>query len=250
MEQPVTADMPGNSPMTRSFALLRRAFLAFLLLPLTAMAAESVCFGTLSNGRLEGGVKLPEQGANFQSYSTVAGLAGRTYVHSRVARVVEDAYAELAKAMPDAVFVYGETGWPSGGRFQPHRTHQNGLSVDFFVPVRNAAGQSVPIPTSPTTRFGYDLEFDAQAKLGELSIDFAALAEHLHQLNLAAKKHKAPIARVIFDPAYFAPLFAAPKGPLIRNLPYMKGKPWVRHDEHIHVDFAIPCRPLRGKPTG
>lgn len=23
----------------------------------------------------------------------------------------------------------------------------------------------------------------------------------------------------------------------------MKGRPWVRHDEHYHVDFALPCKP-------
>jgi penicillin-insensitive murein endopeptidase len=221
-----------------------KIFLALLWLPMTALSAESACYGTVSNGRLEGGVKLPEDGANFRSYSSAASLAGRTYVHSRVARVVEDAYAGLAQALPDTVFVYGETGWKSGGRFRPHRTHQNGLSVDFFVPVRNAAGSSVPIPTSPVTRFGYDLEFNSAAQLGEMSIDFTALAEHLHQLNLAAKKHRAPIALVIFDPAYFEQLFAATRGPMIRDLPYMKGKPWVRHDEHIHVDFAVPCQKL------
>jgi len=222
----------------------RQILVALLWLPIAALSTESVCFGTVSNGRLEGGVKLPDEGANFRSYSAVAGLAGRTYVHSRVARVVEDAYAGLAKALPDTVFVYGETGWRTGGRFRPHRTHQNGLSVDFFVPVQNAAGKSVPIPTLPTTRFGYDLEFDADARLGDLSIDFTALAEHLYQLDLAARNHGAPIALVIFDPAYFDQLFAAPRGPSIRHLPFMKGKPWVRHDEHIHVDFTVPCREL------
>jgi len=25
----------------------------------------------------------------------------------------------------------------------------------------------------------------------------------------------------------------------------MKAKPWVRHDEHYHVDFAVPCKTLR-----
>ena len=27
---------------------------------------------------------------------------------------------------------------------------------------------------------------------------------------------------------------------------FMKGKPWVRHDEHYHVDFAAPCKPHSG----
>lgn len=219
-------------------------FLAAILAPLAASAAESVCFGKVSNGRLEGGVKLQGEGPNFSAYSTAAVLAGRTYVHSRVAKIVEEAYLALSKVRPDTVYVYGETGWRAGGRFRPHRTHQNGLSVDFFVPVLDRSGKSVPIPTSPTTRFGYDLEFDAEARVDDLSIDFPALAEHLHQLNVAAKRNQSAIALVIFDPAYLDRLFATPRGKDIRSMPFMKGKPWVRHDEHIHVDFAVACRDL------
>ncbi len=223
----------------------RLAILLALLFPLAAEATESVCFGRTSNGRLERGVRLANEGPNFSPYSSLAVAAGRTYVHSRVATIVEDSYAALEKALPDTVFVYGETGWRNGGRFRPHRTHQNGLSVDFFVPVLNQAGSSVPIPTLPTTRFGYDLEFNASGRLDELQIDFGALAEHLYQLDVAAKRNKAPIALVIFDPTYFDRLFATPRGDQIRSLPFMKGKPWVRHDEHFHVDFAVPCRALQ-----
>jgi penicillin-insensitive murein DD-endopeptidase len=224
---------------------LRNLLLAGCFLPFAAFGAESVCFGKVSNGRLEAGVKLPAEGVNFYPYSSLAVTAGRTYVHSRVAKIVEESYAALAKSMPETVFVYGETGWRSGGRFQPHRTHQNGLSVDFFVPVLNHEGKSVPIPTFPTTRFGYDLEFNAAAQLDGLRIDFVALAEHLYHLNLAAKRNKSAIALVIFDPAYLDRLFATPRGAKIRSLPFMKGQPWVRHDEHIHVDFAVPCRELK-----
>jgi penicillin-insensitive murein DD-endopeptidase len=218
--------------------------IALTLMPMAAIALDSTCFGSVSNGRLENGVKLPPSGNNFTSYSYTASVAGRTYVHSQVAKVLEDSYRNLEKALPKTVFVYGETGWSNGGRFRPHRTHQNGLSVDFFVPVKNMDGASVPIPTSPTTRFGYDLEFDAQAKLGNLTIDFPALAEHLYQLNLSATKLQTPIKLVIFDPDYLDKLFATPRGAAIRSLPFMKGKPWVRHDEHFHIDFDIPCQKL------
>jgi penicillin-insensitive murein endopeptidase len=224
---------------------LRLGCLVLSIAPLFAAAAESVCFGKVSNGRLEGGVKLPTDGPNFTAYSALAATAGRTYVHSRVARIIEDSYSALSVSRKSTFYVYGETGWRNGGRFRPHRTHQNGLSVDFFVPVLDRTGKSVPIPTTPTSRFGYDLEFDADARLGDLQIDFPALAEHLHQLNLAAKRHKSAIALVIFDPAYLDRLFETPHGAAIRSLPFMKAKPWVRHDEHFHVDFAVPCRELK-----
>ncbi len=217
------------------------------VVPASTRAAESQCFGSVSNGRIEGSVKLPVRGSNFSTYSTIAATVGRTYVHSRVAEIITTAYAALSTQAPAIAYVYGETGWPSGGSFRPHRTHQNGLSVDFFVPVRDQAGQSVPLPTSPTTRFGYDIEFDAYAGFAEYTIDFPAIAEHLYQLHVAAKAQGAGIALVIFEPQFLPKLFATPRGPYLKaNLPFMKGQAWVRHDEHYHVDFAIPCKPVGG----
>ena len=208
-----------------------------------AFATDSQCFGTVSKGRIEGSVKLPTSGANFSAYSTLAATAGRTYVHAKVADIITASYSALQAANPSTTYVYGETGWPSGGSFRPHRTHQNGLSVDFFVPVRNAQGKSVPLPGSIGNRFGYDLEFNAAARYGEYGIDFPAMAEHLYQLHVAAKARGAGIALVIFDAPYLPRLFATPRGAYLKeNLNFMKGKPWVRHDEHYHVDFAIPCK--------
>jgi len=210
-------------------------------------AADSQCFGTVSKGHIEGSVKLPASGPNFSAYSTLAATAGRTHVHAKVAEIMIASYSALQAASPATTYVYGETGWPSGGRFRPHRTHQNGLSVDFFVPVRDAQGKSVPLPTSLTSRFGYDLEFNADAKYGEYSIDFPAIAEHLYQLHVAAKARSTGIALVIFDAPFLPRLFATPRGAYLQaNLNFMKGKPWVRHDEHYHVDFAIPCKPDAG----
>lgn len=227
-------------PTRRLFALLPLAWPA-----LPAQAAESVCFGRPGAGRLEGGVALPASGPNFSSYSRLATGLGRTHVHSRVARVVVEAFAQLQRERPQTVYVIGESGWPRGGRFRPHRTHQNGLSVDFMVPVLDANGRSVPLPTPATKRFGYDLEFDAQARLGELRIDFPALAALLGALRQAAQTQGVGIAKLIFDTAYLPRLFATEQGAALRQqLPFMMGKPWVRHDEHFHIDFDIPCRPL------
>src|SRR5215510_12361885 len=171
-----------------------------LVLATSTQAGESTCYGTVSKGRLENGVRLPTSGPNFSAYSSLAANLGRTYVHSTVREVVVAAYAALEKSAPGKVFVYGETGWPSGGRIRPHRTHQNGLSVDFFVPIRDRSGQSVPIPTSVTNRYGYDIEFDKDGRFEEYTIDFEVMAEHLYQLHVAATARNVGIALVIFDP--------------------------------------------------
>jgi penicillin-insensitive murein DD-endopeptidase len=98
-------------------------------------ADESMCYGTPEKGRLGHGVQLPPEGKNFQAYSWLGDQIGRTYVHSKVRDVVISSYEALEGSAPETIYVYGETGWPSGGRFRPHKTHQNGLSVDFMVPI-------------------------------------------------------------------------------------------------------------------
>lgn len=217
------------------------AALFALCLAASAAASASRCHGKVSNGSLEHGVQLPDAGANFSAYSTLATGMGRNYVHGEVALIMLDAWRALESAAPGALYVYGETGSAHGGRFRPHRTHQNGLSVDFFVPVRDAKDRPARLPTPATQRFGYDIEFDRDARYGAYRIDFAAMAEHLYQLDQAARARGRGLALVIFDPAYLPRLFDTPRGPALRKLHFMQGKPWVRHDEHYHVDFAIPC---------
>lgn len=216
-------------------------------LPLWASAAESICYGTPSKGRIEGAVQIPESGSNFVPYSSLGVSLGRTYVHSKVERVVTAAYSALAQSQPSKIFMYGESGWASGGRIKPHRTHQNGLAVDFMVPVRNSRGKSVPLPTSLTNKFGYSIEFNAAARYNDLSIDFEAIAEHLYAIHTAAQQNGVRVARVIFEPAYIPKLHATQRGAFIKqNIKFMQGQAWVRHDEHYHIDFSVPCKPLQG----
>ncbi len=241
--------------MGRVFVMRARALLAFCLpaacLPAACLlaaanaAAGSECFGTVGKGRLTGAVQLPAKGDNFVAYSSVGITMGRTWLHADVRDIAVDAYAALARSTPNVVYEYGETGLAGGGRMRPHRTHQSGTSVDFMVPVRNRKGVSIPLPASATKQFGYGWEFDDAGRAGELQIDFDAMAEHLLELKLAAERHHIAIEKVIFDPRLTVLLLRTRRGPeLARTLPFMRQKPWIRHDEHYHVDFAVPCRPL------
>ncbi|MGI9332924.1 MAG: penicillin-insensitive murein endopeptidase [Gammaproteobacteria bacterium] len=211
--------------------------------------SQSTCFGTAANGRLIDAVRLPGAGENFRSYSVLANLLGRTYVHSRVRQAVVAAYAELALTSPDVVFVYGETGLAAGGQFKPHKTHRNGTSVDFMVPVRDARSASIPLPTHALNKYGYSLEFDRHGRLGKFRIDFEAMAEHLDALDRAARHAGISIRRVIFDPQLQPALVATGAGrALARRLRFSSKRSWVRHDEHYHVDFSVPCRALSEWP--
>jgi penicillin-insensitive murein endopeptidase len=220
----------------------RAAVLVALLA--TSANAASLCFGTPDHGELRDGCQLPRDGANFSPYSSLGVAAGRTYVHCAVAAVFADAFKQLATSRPDLRFVYGESGFARGGQFKPHKSHQNGLSVDFFVPVRDREGRSVPVPTSLLNRWGYDLEFSSRGMSDELVIDFDAIALHLAALNSAARSHHIGIHRIFFDTQLQQRLHRSRHWPQISSLPFSTRQGWWRHDEHYHVDFRVPCQPL------
>lgn len=214
-----------------------------LLLMGQGLAGESVCYGTTGQGRLENGVKLPVQGNNFVAYGRLPALAGRTHVHSTVRDVIVAAYRMLEQEQPGKVYKYAETGFREGGPFKPHKTHQNGLSVDFMVPVLDQEGNSVHLPTHPFNRFGYDIEFDGRGRYGEWSIDYEALAAHIVALHKAAQQHRIGIWRVIFEPQLVPYLMETRYADYLRRHIAIPMQPsWVRHDEHYHVDFAVPCQ--------
>lgn len=204
--------------------------------------AGSTCYGTTSDGRIEGAVKLPASGENFEAYSSVLRLAGRTYVHSDVERIVIAAYRALEQEQPGKVFKYAETGLKKGGEFEPHKTHRNGLSVDFMVPVVDRQGRSVHLPTNVLNKYGYAIEFDAQGVFDEYTIDWEAMAAHIVALHGQAVAQGFELWRVIFDPELQPKLLATKYGAyLAENVEFSTRRSWVRHDEHYHVDFEIPC---------
>jgi penicillin-insensitive murein endopeptidase len=236
---------------------MRRVLIAACLLPVLAAAGfaayvgwlgidggrPSVCRGSVSGGSLERGRRLPYSGENYRAYSFLGFLLGRTFVHESVRNAMRDAYAQLSKNQPELRFVYAESGWPWGGRFAPHRTHANGTVADFHVPVRTLDGQVAELPTSPFNQFGYAVEFDATGRAGSHRIDFEAMGLHLLALEQAARAHGIRIQRVIFD-VRLQPRLAAtgPGAQVMRRIAFNKQQAWVRHDEHYHVNFDVPCK--------
>ncbi|VAW33866.1 conserved hypothetical protein [hydrothermal vent metagenome] len=214
-----------------------------LLLNSSAIADESVCYGTTSKGRLEGGVQLPSEGNNFVSYSKTAEIVGRTYVHSKVKEIMLASYQQLETEAPGKVFKYAETGFKEGGQFKPHKTHRNGLSVDFMVPVIKANGDSDHLPTHYFNKLGYSIEFDSAGKYDKYEIDYEALAAHIVSLHKMAIEKGVDLWRVIFDPKLQPYLMRTKYGEYLnKHIQFSKKRSWVRHDEHYHVDFEVPCQ--------
>lgn len=163
-------------------------------------------------------------------------------MHGSVRNAVLASYASVAKRRPELRYLYAEGSWPWGGRIWPHRTHANGTSLDFHVPVRTGDGKISELPASVFNRLGYSITFDNAGRSGDLQIDFEAMALHLAALDRAARENGISISRVIFDSQLQRRLFATEAGSQLSSRMSFKGEAWVRHDQHYHVDFDLPCR--------
>ena len=227
----------------KNYRCLCLVLILFLSNIVSVSALESICYGTTSNGKLEHSVQLPDSGKNYKSYSQAAALLGRTYVHSKVNEIIIAAYQFLEKEQTGKVYKYAETGFKEGGNFKPHKTHKNGLSVDFMVPVLDEDGKSVHLPTHAFNKWGYSIEFDTLGRFENLRIDYDALAAHIVALDKMAKARGVGIWRVIFDPKLQPYLLKTKYETYIKkNIKLSKKRSWVRHDEHYHVDFQIKCK--------
>lgn len=201
---------------------------------------ESVSVGGVADGRIEGAHVIPPWGEGYTTYSVLGSALGRQYVDGRVRDALLEAFAVRARAEPGRVFVVGETGWPRGGRFRPHHTHRNGRSVDLFVPLQDEGGTFPSLGIGPWNRFGYSLEFDEQGRLADLSIDFEALAALLLEIDRQAAERELRLEKIILTPEYVPLLLQTESGRQLGRLAdLLTRKPvWVRHDEHIHIDFG------------
>jgi penicillin-insensitive murein endopeptidase len=205
---------------------------------------QSQCFGSVKSGRLAYGVYLPFSGENFRAYSFPGWLVGRANTHTKVRDIILATYQALFISHPDLKFTYGEISWPWGGRLWPHVTHRNGEAVDFFVPIIDKrSGKSDFFPSSVFNKLGYNFEFDASGRSQSYDIDYVALAVFLRELKRQSEKANIPLRLVIFAPALQKILFRTEEGAdLNAELHFSKKPSWVRHDEHIHVVFDLPCK--------
>lgn len=204
---------------------------------------ESSSIGSVSNGKLIHPGLLPFSGANFICFDTSSYLNGRTFMHTRVEKTMLETYHELYNLHPHHQFVYMECSNKQGGKIFPHRTHQNGMSVDLMSPLIKKGKPYSDLNTIGTSH--YLLEFDDNGKLSndpEVSIDFELIAEHLLILNAKAELFGLTIDKVIFKMELKNELFQGTFGQRLKNsgiyiTRHLEPIINALHDDHYHVDF-------------
>lgn len=201
--------------------------------------------GSVSHGTLENGSLLPFSGKNYRYFDIASYLGGRAFANCKLISTLENTYSALDKLHPGRQFVLMECSNEHGGKMHPHRTHQNGLSTDFMIPLMKNKQPYYGLDSLGATH--YLLDFDDAGnytKDSTIKIDFELLAQFILTLEEQAKRSGLKINKIILKLELKDELFASTTGkqlsksgiyfarnldPLINSL----------HDDHFHVDFAV-----------
>jgi penicillin-insensitive murein endopeptidase len=100
------------------------------------------------------------------------------------------------------------------------------------------------MPTTAWNKFGYSLEFDVTGNGDGLTIDFESVAELIVELDRRGRQNGLTVDLVIVAPEYVDRILGAKHASGIEELSsrFMRRPAWVRHDEHLHVDFKVQPR--------
>ncbi len=201
--------------------------------------------GSVSNGTLKYGKLVPFKGENYQYFDTSSYLGGRAFTSDKVLKTMLDSYQELAAVVPERQFRIMECSNEHGGKLFPHKTHQNGLSIDFMMPL--VQGEQAYYGLDDLGKDHYWLSFDNNGKYSKdksISVDFNLIAQHILMLDQEARKNGLKVSKVIIKIEFKDELFATHYGQQLKS----KGIYVVKslssminalHDEHYHIDFEL-----------
>ena len=204
----------------------------------------STSIGTVSNGQLINGYKLPYKGYNFKYFSPLDYfIFGRCYVHSDIYDIVINSYAKLEKVYPNYKFRIMECSSKKGGRAFPHKTHQNGTSIDFMSPLKK--GNRVITRYDKIGVLRYFMKFDSDGKKRfnkTIEIDFEKMAKHILILNQVSRDNGYQIKKVILETNLKDEIFNTKYGNELKSsgIYFVNALPKKineLHDDHYHIDF-------------
>jgi len=201
--------------------------------------------GKVSNGELINGKLIPFKGVNYEYFSKESYLGGRAFLNDKVLNTLLTTYTSFENLLPNKLFYVMECANEHGGKLFPHRTHQNGLSVDFMMPLIKDGKPYTFLDTLGADH--YWLEFDNDGKYVDdksISIDFNLVAQHILELNKEAKLNGLKIKKVIINTNLKDELFATQYGEILKESDvYVVQKLSTLinslHDDHYHIDFEV-----------
>lgn len=206
---------------------------------------QSISVGSVSDGSIKNSKLIPFSGDNYQYFDRWSYLNGRAFLNGDVLKAVLQTYDVLQQQLPKRWFNIMECSHKDGGKLFPHRTHQNGLSVDFMMPLIKGGKAYYELDNKGIKH--YLLDFDNSGRYSKdhtVSIDFNLVAKHILELNSQANKEGLKIVKVIIKIELKDELFNSKYGKILKNsgIYIVKGlTPKINelHDDHYHIDFGL-----------
>ena len=203
----------------------------------------SQTIGSVSKGKLAHGKLAPFYGKNFTYFDSRSYLNHRAFTSDQVLSSILESYQEMETIADKRHFYLMELSNKQGGKIYPHRTHQNGLSVDFMMPMLKNN-----LPYTGLDTLGIDHYWLKSNNEGEYSedesvkVDFELIAKHILNLEKNARKNGLKISKVIIKIEYKDELFSSAAGQelkssgiyVVQNLSKIIND---IHDDHYHIDF-------------
>lgn len=207
-------------------------------------SGESISYGTPGNGSLENAYQIDYRTNNSIYFSPISYyLMGNGYVHSKLHKTILDSYVECEKTCEGTKFRIMECSGKKGGKLSLHRTHRNGLSVDFMVPLKKNGKQKRAYDLLGLWHYLLEFNSDGILELNKnISIDFETIGKHIIALDNAAKSNGLAISKVILKIDLKDDFFRTDSGKEIKRrgiyFAYaLTKKVDMMHDDHYHVDF-------------
>lgn len=206
-------------------------------------SVETKSIGSVSNGSLVNGTIIPFSGSNYSYFDTTSYLGGRAFTHQTVAKIILNTFAKIEADGVTRKFKVMEFSNEHGGKMYPHRTHQNGFSVDLMMPLKKNNKPYYELDNLGAMH--YLLEFNTQGQYVKdttISIDFEMVAREIMTMDRLAKKNGFRIQKVIFNTFLWDELTSTSWGQILINEgPYFTRKLEKVindiHDDHFHIDF-------------
>lgn len=205
--------------------------------------SESI--GNVSNGSLKHGKLVPYKGRNFMYFDRTSYLEGRAFLNDLALMSMLGMYDSLLTVLPQRYFNVMECSHEHGGKMFPHRTHQNGLSIDFMMPLLKDGKPYYGLDTIGLEH--YTLEFDDAGRYVKdttISIDFDLVARQILILNHFAKQNGLAVFKLIIKIELKEELFATKYGQILKasDIYVVRGlSPIINalHDDHFHIDLGF-----------
>ena len=208
-------------------------------------STPSISLGTVSNGSLQNGKLIPFKGKNFYYFDTSSYINERAFVNDKLKKVIIATYKQLDTLFPSRNFVVMECSNKNGGKISPHKTHQNGLSIDFMIPLMKNNKAYYALDSLGANHYLLNFENNGcYSQDKSISVDFNLLAKYISTIEKNARKQGLKISKVILKTEYKNHLFASTNGENLKKMNIyfaMSLTPLLNalHDDHFHVDFEL-----------